>query len=213
MKRSILVFFVGLILISCKSNILNPESEESFKQITGATSVSVYEKGKELEVDVFNSDIPLDERKLFAAAIAKKSYEEANKVRKTLFSNGNTIVNYIAEDKKDSYTISNMHLFIAEEAFENLGEICQSILELDKNRMRNFIDDGTLTGIQRDNLINKLFKELKFTEGFTFNTYGFESSGNLFVVYMKLTANNSIRRYRFDFNIASKKLYRLIELK
>jgi hypothetical protein len=214
MKKRI-IFFVGFfaVLMSCNSNILDVESEKKIKQITGSTSVKIYEQGKDLEVDLFDSDISLQERKLFSSAIAKAAYEEANKTRRTLFRNGSTIVNYITNDKKDSYSVSNMHLFIAEEAFGNLGEICQLITELDKKGLMRFIDDGTLTSNQRDTLADKLCNEFKFPKVFTFNTYGFESSGNLFLIYMKLTIRNSVKRYRFDFNIASKKLYRLNMLK
>lgn len=214
MIRKNVSFFAGflLILMSCNLNMLDAESEEVFKQITESKSVKIYEDGKNLNVDLFGSDIPLSERSLFSSGVAIKSFELANPKRSIIHIDGNTRVSYLVDKRRDSYTIPNRELFIAEEVYGNLGKICQSIIELNKPELMLFIDNRALKSNQIDLLVDELFNEFNDLKDFTFNTYGFEHSGNLFFVYMRLNAKTSVKRYRFDFNIISKKMSRLNKL-
>ncbi|MFL3663664.1 MAG: hypothetical protein ACJ04Q_06670 [Flavobacteriales bacterium] len=211
----------SIFLYSCKEDITE-EDKLMLVEMTKSEDIEVYEDGKDLIIEVYQSEVKNSEdRKLFYTAIAKVVVEMVNKKRDVLFMDGINVVNFIDSiGNVEKYEISNTELMVVNNISSSLHKLLQAIYDDDKEKIMMLIDNQILSSKQREELVSvlingKLFKDDAIQPIF----YGYErvsidnETNNVLSFYVDFESPHEKRRVIFNYMEKSKKLIGVEEVR
>ena len=211
----------SIFFYSCKRDITE-ENKLMLVEMTKSEDIEVYEDGKDLIIEVYQSEVKNSEdRKLFYTAIAKVVVEIVNKKRGVLFMDGINVVNFIDSiGNVEKYEISNTELMVVNNISSSLHKLLQAIYDDDKEKIMMSIDNQILSSKQREELVSvlingKLFKDDSIQPIF----YGYErvsidnETNNVLSFYVDFESPHEKRRVIFNYMEKSKKLIGVEEVR
>jgi hypothetical protein len=217
MNRLLIILLIGLAFVSC-GDIVKEEDVSTLIGLSHSENVVVNEKGSDLIIEIYNSELDKDERGLYHTTIALFAYDKANKNRNMLFVDGKSVVNFIESNKTiDSYSIVNSEMSKIRKIYDDMLVLLEGICGQDFEKVYSLIDEDILNEIDRKGMAKVLMESEICKNHEEYLIYGFNKVENdgvrMAFLYVDLKYTDSDdRKILFIYSAESLKLIGAEEL-